>query len=261
MAVTKAKPLVSIVMPAYNSEMFIKNSIDTALKQAMHDLLLVVVDDCSTDGTLSIVEWAAAMDDRVDVVTLQENGGVAKARNAAISRARGEWIAFIDSDDVWETEKLSCQLYRENETEGLLYRFYDFIDEEGKPIGIPFMVPEYTNYQQMLGCNYIGCSTAMVRRSLLHGNPFSIDFHHEDYLLWLQLLRRGVKAAGCQNVLMHYRHIPSTRSANKFQAARNRWDIYRRGLGFAHVESIISFTAYARAGLHKHSIWDQKTKV
>ncbi len=246
-------PCVTVLMPAYNSERYIHESISSALDQTFTDFELLVIDDCSNDSTDAIVEDIAASDERVKLVKLPENLGVAKARNYGVGMAQGQWIALLDSDDLWEPVKLQRQIeLAQKDGLDLVYSSYDLIDESGVSLNRTFVAPEHTDYSHMLKDNVIGCSSVLLRSELLSSNPFSADYYHEDYLLWMTLLRSGIRVEGLTDVLMHHRQIEDARSANKFNAAKQRWDIYRRGLGLSFVDSSSAFLHYGIAGVKKH---------
>lgn len=250
---TEKNPAISVIMPAWNAEKYIRESIDSVVNQSFSDWELIVIDDCGDDSTVEIVNDYARNDSRIKLLHTPSNQGVAKARNLGVSAAAGDWVAFLDSDDLWAPEKLELQSRRIAETDAqIIYSSYDFIDSEGKPFGQPFLVPETTNWNEMLGCNYVGCSTALIPTVLAKAHPFNCDFYHEDYLLWMQLLATDVKAAGCKEVLMHYRVSNESRSFDKRNAAKQRWDIYRKGLGLGLMQSTIAFVKYAITGVMKH---------
>ena len=250
---TCGAPTVSVVMPAYNAEPYIGQAIESVRSQTFGDWELIVVDDCSTDGTAGIARAAAAADPRVRVVRQPANGGVAAARNRGVAEARGAWVALLDSDDVWEPEKLELQTALARDSGApIVYCSYDLMGRGGEDLGRPFTVPTQTDFHAMLAESVIGCSTCLIDADLMKSHPFLSDVQHEDYLLWMTLLREGNAARGCPEVLMHYRQIPGSRSNDKLRAARGRWDIYRRGLGLSWPKSAASLLRYTISGLRKY---------
>lgn len=246
--------LVSIIVPNYNSEKFIKETLDSVLAQTYPNWEMFVVDDCSTDGSAEIVRGYAEKDSRIHLVLRDKNSGVANVRNAGIQMANGKYIALLDSDDVWTEDKLERQVSLLEETGAeLAYCSYDFIDEGSKPLGKTFKVPEKTNFKKMLGKNVVSCSTAVIEANLLKAHPFNPEYYHEDYVLWMELFKLPVKAVGDKKVLMHYRQSATSRSHKKGNAAKHRWIIYRKVLKLSWIRSVWAFIRYAVNGVLKYS--------
>lgn len=245
--------LVSVIMPVYNAEKYLAEAVDSVLSQTYRNLELIIIDDCSSDNSLEIARLYTKSDDRVRVIAGEKNQGVARVRNCGIQEARGEYIALLDSDDVWCKEKLERQVKLiESKGAQIAYCSYDFMDENGISVLKPFIVPEQTNYRKMLISNAIGCSTAFVDANLMRKHPFNPECYHEDYGLWMELLKIPVKAVGDREVLMHYRLVKGSRSSNKWNAAKNRWKIYRNDLNLNIAQSCIAFVGYSIWGVVKH---------
>ena len=246
------QPLVSVIMPAYNAEKYIAEAIQSVISQTYTNWELFVLDDCSTDGTAEIAEGFARADGRIHLLKNPQNMGVARTRNRGFDLAQGEWIALLDSDDVWHSDKLEKQLEVANESGAeIIYSSYAlFTDgESGKT---QYNVPVRTNYSNMLKENVIGCSTVLLSKALLENFRFRVDVYHEDYALWLELLRNGYAAAGCMEVLTNYRIVKGSRSNSKLRAAKNRWIIYRKAEKLPLLKAISFFAAYAVNGFNKH---------
>lgn len=246
--------LVSIVTPVYNCERFLRQTVQSVLDQSFHQWELIIVDDCSTDGTLALAQQLAAGEKRIRVARNETNLGVSMTRNRGIAQARGEYIALLDGDDLWAPDKLERQVRLMEQGWDLAYCSYDFYDEAGAPIKRmkPFLVPERTNYRKMLVSSVVSSSTAMVRAELLKAHPFRADTYHEDYALWMELFALPIRAIGDKKVLMHYRQLPGSRSNAKGNAAKQRWSIYRRVLKLSLPESILAFMGYAVCGVKKY---------
>lgn len=244
-------PKVSIVMPAYNCAGTIGAAIRSVQGQRFGSWELLVADDGSKDDTPARVAALAAEDDRIRLLPARENGGPAAARNRAIGVSTGEIIAFLDADDVWEPEKLDAQLALMEETGcGLCYTAYGFIGQNGAPEDGVYHVPPAVDYEGLLRENVVGLSTVALRRQALGAARFDARFAHEDYALWLQLLRGGAAARGIDQPLVHYRR--GGRSANKLKAARDRWAVYRQGEGLPVGKALYYLGCYARAALRKY---------
>ena len=245
--------LISVIMPVYNAEKFLANAVDSVLCQTYHNFELIIIDDASKDNSLKIARSYAEKDARIHLIVAEKNQGVARSRNCGIHEAKGEYIAFLDSDDMWRKDKLERQIKLIEAADAqIVYCSYDFMDENGIPLLKPFIVPEQTNYKKMLISNAIGCSASFVDAKLIKKYSFDPKCYHEDYALWLELLRIPVKAAGDREVMMHYRLVSGSRSHNKKKSAWHRWKIYRDKLKLNIIQSSISFLGYAIWGILKY---------
>lgn len=238
-------PIVSIVMPAYNAEKTLDASIDSVLAQAMADWeLLLVVDSKSKDSTRAIAEEAAAKEPRIRLIMDLPGGGCVFNRNEAIARATGEFIAFLDSDDLWMPDKLEKQVRHMQETGcNISYTGYKQMDWEGRLLNHVIQPPPRLTYAVLLHDNLLGCLTAMLRRSC-HGGIRFVDHLHEDYILWLKLLRHE-DALGLPEPLAVYRMAAHSRSGNKKRAATARWRILRNYEKLSFPRAFYYFASYA----------------
>lgn len=246
-------PLVTVVMPAYRAGAYVEAAIRSVMAQTMSDWELIVIDDCSGDETPEIVRSLTREDSRVRLVCNEKNMGVARTRNRGMDMARGQYVALLDSDDVWMPEKLERQLaLMENTGADICYCSYAMIDCDSKPFCRDFLVPEQTDYRASLVQSVISCSTILLRRETAGIYRFPEGFYHEDLMLWLQMLADGCRAVGEQKVLAEYRIVNGSRASNKLRAALNRWRVYR-GLGIPWIRSMVLIGRYAILGLRKYS--------
>ena len=246
-------PLVTVIIPAYNAERFLEEAVRSVVNQTLTDWELLILEDCAKDGTLALARKLAAEDERIRVLPNAKNMGVARTRNHGFDLARGKYVALLDSDDVWYPDKLEKQIARMEETGAdLSYTSYAIVDVEGKKCKADFLVPGEVTYKDQLTRNAIGCSTVMLRSTLLEKYRFATDYFHEDYVLWIQLLRDGHKAAGCREILADWRYVENSRSFNKVKAAQNRWRIYRDYLKMPLHERICAFAVYAVTSVIKY---------
>lgn len=246
-------PRFSVVMPVYNVEQYVEEAIRSVLAQTVADWELIVIDDRSTDGSYNKVLAIAQEDSRVIVCQNEKNSGVAKTRNRGIEMSRGEYIAFLDSDDAWYPEKLQRQLeLLQKENAGMAYCSYAIVGPTGEPVKGDYIVPATTDFESLLKENVILCSTMFIRADIAKEILFNTEFYHEDFVLALDILRAGHKAAGCTDVLMSWRYINNSRSFNKVRCAKNRWRIYREYLGYSALRSAYLFVHYGFAGLRKY---------
>lgn len=246
----ESMPLVSVIMPSYNAEKYIDEAIRSVIAQTYTNWELFVIDDGSTDRTARIAQSYAEKDSRVIFRQNSHNMGTANTRNIGIRLANGEWIATLDSDDIWHPEKLEIQLKKAQETGALfLYTSYSLFCEGFRQ---EYTVPEKVDYSSLLTENVIGCSTVMMHKSILEDHLFPSEVYHEDYALWLDLLRAGYNAVGCTEVLTEWRIVKNSRSFNKRKSAKNRWIIYRKIEKLPLYKSMKVFAAYAYHGFKKH---------
>ncbi len=221
------RPLVSVVMPAYNAERTLLHSMRSVLEQTYGAVELVVIDDCSSDGSWACIERAAASDPRIVALRMPRNGGVAAARNLGIDRARGDCLAFLDSDDRWHPRKLEIQMARMRAAGARLsYTAYQRVDEEGRILST-VQPPPSVDYADMLKSNRIGNLTGLYDRSV--GDARFRKVGHEDYVFWLEMIRRAGHAVRADEgePLAFYLVQARSLSSDKFKAARWQWHIYR----------------------------------
>ena len=217
-----AGPLVSVVMPAYNASRFITEAVNSVLAQSYQNWELLIVNDASPDNTLEIARNLADQDSRIHVIDQPQNGGVAKARNTALEIAKGKYIAFLDSDDIWSADKLDLQVsLMESEGVTVCYGAYTRIDEDGNKLG-DVKPPESVDYQSLLKSNFIGNLTGIYNAETL-GKELLTDFRHEDYVAWLSLLKRAGKAKAAKGVLGQYRVYSNSLSSNKVKTLSWQW--------------------------------------
>lgn len=249
----QTRPTVSVVMPSYNAAAFLEAAMGSVISQTMSDWELIVVDDCSRDDSFAVAEKIAAADPRIAVYRNEQNSGVAKTRNRAIDMAKGCYIAFLDSDDVWHPEKLQRQVEKIEESGAdICYCAYSIIDTSGKKVKADYLVPEAVTYDDILKENCIQCSAMLIPADIVKQIKFNTEYYHEDYVLGLDILRRGGYAAGCAEVLLDWRYLENSRSFDKRKSAANRWRIYRSYLKLPLVKTCWLFACYTAAGLRKY---------
>jgi teichuronic acid biosynthesis glycosyltransferase TuaG len=218
-------------MPTFNVERFVSESLASVTQQIYTHWELLVTDDGSIDGTNRILDRWARDDSRIDRVELTNNGGPAAARNASIDRARGEFLAFLDADDLWLPDKLQTQVQFMNEhAVDFSFTPYEVISESGaaSQIVMDERSPRRVGYRDMLLKRAtMGCSTVMVRRSIVGALRNPGLRQGQDYAFWLSILRQGVVAHRLDRALTRYRKVPGSVSANKLRKARRLWQIYR----------------------------------
>lgn len=242
---------VSIITPMYNAKRYIEQTIQSVLAQTYQDWEMIVVDDCSTDGSPAIVQGYAGKDKRIRYFRQAKNGGIACARNTAISLATGRYLAFLDSDDLWLPQKLERQLeYMRRRDAHFCHTACEVLCADGRPAGQIRHVKETLVFGQLLKGNPIACLTVMIDRAYFPRVEMP-QMAHEDYAAWLGLLRGGEPAYGLDEVLAQYRLSDGSASGNKLRAAVWNWKIFR---GFLHLplwRCCLCFAGYAWNALRK----------
>lgn len=221
------KPLVSIIMPTYNSQTFIEKSIDAIIQQTYLNWELLITDDCSEDNTFEIIKKYELADERIKVFRLKSNSGAGVARNNSIKHASGRFIAFCDSDDRWFQEKLDKQIQFMLENRmAFSYTNYEIVDDNEKKIGV-FISPPKITYKDMLKQDKIGCLTAIYDAEIL-GKHFMPPLRkRQDWALWLNILKKTPFALGLNETLAIYKKRGDSISSNKFKLVKYIWHVYR----------------------------------
>lgn len=249
----KGEELVSIVMPAYNVEKYIEESIESVLYQTYLNWELIIVNDCSLDNTYKIIKKYHKKDSRIKSYSLLKNQGVSNARNIAINNAKGKYITFLDSDDIWLPEKLSRQIkFMEENNYIFTFHEYSHFEEIDKPKKL-IKVPRIVDYKSALKGNNMGCLTVCIDRTRV--KKFTMpNEKHEDYITWLNILKiNNISAYGIQENLAMYRiNNNNSISGNKFKSCLWTWNIYRKNQKINLAYSIYCFINYFVKGILKH---------
>lgn len=222
------QPLVSIITPSYNSENFISETINSVLKQTYQNWELLVTDDGSTDSSTKIIKNFIEQDSRIQLFTIQ-NGGAAVARNNSIKNAKGIYIAFLDSDDLWLPTKLEKQIaFMERNKYAISYTSYQRMSEIGMLLNDEVSIFKRVSYADMLTSNKIGCLTAIYSTEILGKVYMPLIRKRQDYALWLKILKRTPYAFGLDEVLATYRIREASLSAKKTEMLKWNWLLFRK---------------------------------
>ena len=230
--------MVSIVMPAYNAGRTIQKSIESIIAQTYQEWELIVIDDGSKDNTAEILSEFAASDGRIRFLQNEKNSGASYTRNRAVALAEGEWIAFLDSDDLWEASKLEKQLAMAEKYPDMVvcYTASAFIDDDGNRYGYVMPAIEQLTYKTLLRKNLMSCSSVMIRSSVMKEIQMPNDKMHEDYFVWLTVLRKYGVAYGINEPLLIYRLCANSKSSNRMKSAKMLFNSYR-AVGYSRVSS------------------------
>lgn len=245
--------LVSIIMPSYNSQKTIAESIESVLEQTYENWELLITDDCSSDDTVEIIKIFCERDNRIKLFELENNSGAGAARNYSINEAKGRFIAFLDSDDCWSSEKLSKQLsFMQKEDSKFSFSWYQKVSNENR-LGNIVTAPKKVRYSDILSSNSIGCLTAIYDVNYFGKVYMPLIRKRQDMALWLKLLEI-IEFADCVQECLAYYRTDSGMTTNKFSVAINQWRFYRDYLGLNLFVSARLFLTYSVSGLRKFLI-------
>lgn len=247
--------LVSIITPAYNCSSTILDTYKSIAGQTYTEWEWLITDDCSSDESLNIIEGICNQDQRVKLFKNPINLGAAGSRNNSIKNARGHYIAFIDSDDIWVKEKLEYQIQLMEEKDiDFSFTSYEMIDQYGISLGriIDKNNKNQFSYEDMLRKEAtLGCSTVMLRSNAFSKIIMPSIKTTEDYALWLELLGEGHVAHKVDKVLMKYRVVPGSVSSNKFKTISNQWLVYREYRRLSLLQSLYYLFFYAKNAIFR----------
>jgi teichuronic acid biosynthesis glycosyltransferase TuaG len=244
--------LVSIITPLYNSSKFIEECIASVLSQTYQNWEMIMVDDKSTDDTIEVVRKITNGDVRFTLIELEENIGSGLARNKAIAAAKGRYIAFLDSDDMWLPNKLKTQIeFMNSNNLAFTYTSYDLLNYKNINIGT-FKTKSLITYSELLKTNCIGCSTVIYDTKFLGKRYFNELRTRQDYVLWLSILKEVKYTKGISEPLGIYRIRKESISSNKRSAILQVWYVYRKIEKLNLIKSLYYFTHYAINGIKKY---------
>lgn len=250
------KELVSVIMPVYNAETFLYQSIQSVIFQTYQNWELLVVDDCSNDNSAIIVQKFVQQNSHIKYLkTDKPSGSPILPRNIGTENAKGRFIAFLDSDDAWLPNKLETQLnmFDQYEDMAICFSNYEKMTEKGERNNRIVQAPAITNYKQLLLGNVIGCLTAVYDTSKV-GKIFFQNHSHEDYILWLEILKKRYTARNTNTVEALYRVRENSVSSNKLKTLSWQWDIYRNVEKIGFFRSCYYFMNYAYRAYKKSKI-------
>lgn len=237
--------LVSIVVPVYNCEKFIAETISSVLSQTFCDFELILVNDCSKDKSVDVIN--SFDDSRIRLIEQPDNQGAYAARNRGVKEARGRYIAFLDGDDIWEPCKLEHEMnYMKKENAGFVFTGYEFADENGVGNGAVVHVPHTISFKQALKNTTIFTSTVLIDREKISEDLIMMpNIKSEDTATWWRILKAGNVGYGLNENLVRYRRSAGTLSSNKFAAMKRIWKLYREIAQLSVIESAFNFVCWA----------------
>lgn len=250
--------LVSIITPVYNAEEFIVQTIESVQAQTYSDWELLLIDDCSTDSSAELIKSFTDNDNRIRYVKLNKNSGAAVTRNTGLAMAKGRYIAFLDSDDIWKAQKLEKQMELIKEKDiGFVFTSYRYIMQDGSPMSKVARAPEKIDYNGLLKNTIIGCSTVLIDKKIIGDFRMANVRRGQDTATWLQLLKKTDYAYGIYDDLVWYRVVSGSLSDNKFTAIKRTWNTYRNVEHLSLPKAMYVFVFYAYNAVKKRLIRDK----
>jgi glycosyltransferase involved in cell wall biosynthesis len=220
--------LVSIITPCFNSEKYVSQAVQSVISQTHENWELLLVDDCSSDETFAILSKFASQDARIKAFKLDKNSGAGVARNYAIQQAQGNYIAFLDADDLWKPEKLEKQLrFMQTQEIPFTFSFYETIDEAGNLRNESITTPSKITYQHLYFCNWIGNLTGIYSVDYFGKIPISFIKKRQDWMLWLHIVKQIQTAIPVPESLAYYRVREDSISASKWKLIKYNFKVYR----------------------------------
>lgn len=231
--------LLSIIIPVYNAEKYIGTTLNSIYEQTYKNFEIILVDDCSSDNSAEIIKEEMNRHSEIVYHLQEKNMGAAVARNTALSIAKGRYVAFLDSDDIWKPEKTEKQLRLLEEKDcAFSFTAIEMIDDNGEIVKKKRKVKEKVNYKFLLHNTMIPTSSVIIDRNKTGDFTMPLRRSGQDYATWLQLLRDGTIAYGINEALVQYRVGHKSLSSNKFKSIKQVWEIQTRD------EHINKFSAF-----------------
>lgn len=237
--------LVSIVMPAYNAGEYIEESIHSVQQQTHSNWELLVIDDASTDGTAATVEKYTLEDSRIKLHQLPANQGAGFARNIGIKASKGDFVSFLDADDMWKPQKLKSQLdFMQRVGAKVCYSSYELINEQGTSLNKQIKALEELPFKKLLKANYIGNLTGIYNSNMLGKIYCPLIRKRQDWGLWLLAVKKAGGARGIPEPLAEYRLRKNSVSGNKTSMLKYNYQVYREVLGFSTSKSLLYMLSF-----------------
>ncbi|MFA9187148.1 glycosyltransferase family 2 protein [Flavobacterium sp. FBOR7N2.3] len=238
------KPLVSVIIPTFNSEKYISDTIISVQNQTYQNWEMLLVDDGSTDKTQTIIT-SFLTDKRIQFYPLEKNSGTGVARNFALAKANGKYISFLDADDLWKSDKLEKQInFMQTHNQPFTFSFYDCIDEQGNSLNRRIEAPRNLSYRQLFFCNYVGNLTGIYDVEYFGKISISNIRKRQDWMHWLTILKKIKTAKPVPESLAFYRIRENSLSTSKTALIQYNFAVYRQFHGFNLVVSMLCMIGF-----------------
>ncbi len=234
--------LISIIMPYYKKELFIEETINSILNQNYKDFEILIIDDEKSNSSFQILQKIKEKDNRIKMIVNDTNIGAGQSRNKGIDKARGDYIAFCDCDDLWKENKLKDQIkFMKDLNIDFSYTSYDIINEKSVIIGKRIADKEMYFEKLVKSCD-IGLSSVIIKKNVFH--KLKLNFPEistkEDYILWLKMSKKGIKMFGLEQIYSSWRKSKNSLSSSTFTKILNGYKVYRVFLQYSFIKSLYS---------------------
>ncbi len=252
--------LVSIITPTYNCGRFIAETINSVLAQTYSNWEMIIVDDCSTDDTKTVVERFD--DPRIRYICLESNSGAAIARNTALKSAKGKWIAFLDSDDIWLPEKLEHQIkFMKDNNIAFSYHEYSEISEDGKELGVYVSGLKKVSEFKMFSCCWPGCLSVMYDMDKIGLIQIKNVRKNNDTALWLKVVRKADCCLLKENLARYRRRKGSITPPGIFKRIWAHYPLFRYAEGMNPISAAFWTLANVAGNAYKKFFYVKKYKI
>lgn len=243
---------ISVIIPAYRAEKFLRQAVESALRQDL-ECEIIIIEDASPDESGKVADQLREEHpEQIRVIHNVKNLGVAESRNIGFRMAEGKYLALLDADDWWEEDKLKKQLVLlEKSGAPLCCSGRELMKPDGSSTGKVIAVPSRISYEMILKTNLISCSSVLIRTEVAREFEMTHDELHEDYILWLKVLKKYGPACGINEPLLKSRLSDGGKSRDKLKSAKMQFGVYRL-MGFGIIKSLFYFAQYAWNGLKKY---------
>lgn len=244
---------VSVIVPVYNVERYIDKTLESIFSQTYKNIEIVLVDDCSKDNSAKIIAKYKKSHPEIIYFRQPKNMGAGAARNKALELAAGQYVAFLDSDDLWLPEKTKRQLRLMKKTKSpFSYTAIEMIDENGKILKTKRNIKEICDYKYLLHNTIIATSSVIVDRTVYGDFRMPLRRGGQDYATWLMLLRNGVVAYGINHALVKYRVSRNSLSSNKFKSIKQVWEIQTKDENINKIVAVYNVCCFMINALRKY---------
>jgi len=245
--------LVSVIVPVYNAEQFIQETIESVLAQTYKNMEIVIVDDCSKDSSEAIIKRMKKFYSNIIYHKFENNHGAAVARNVALNIAQGQYVAFLDSDDLWKPTKIEEQInLMKDKKSSFCYTAIEMMNDIGEVIKSKRNVIELIDYNFLLKNTMIATSSVIIDRIALGDFQMPLRRAGQDYATWLMLLRKGAVACGINEALVKYRIRKHSLSSNKLKSIKQVWEIQTQDEKINKVSAVFHVFCFGYNALKKY---------